>query len=215
MHVGDRGVGRARPLEPSKVAGDESDDRAAVVGGQEAEPGPGDRLVAGRGQLEGGREVEPELDRVERPTVAVGPFAGQLVVKDAATGGHPLGVAFGDHTTAAVGVVIGDLAVEDVAARLDAAVRIPRRAFRFAGYVDQGPDVIEQRERVGIGEGEVAGEGSGDHEAGSLGSRRAVTTLATGRGVEVWSGWGRRGRTRVSSTVTAGMAVSSSRVLVR
>ena len=157
------------PAKPGEVAGDKTDERAAVVGGQQPEPVTGDRLVAGRRHLQGGRQVDPQLHGVERPAVAVGPLAGQLVVEDAATGGHPLRVALGDHTATAVGVVMGDLAIEDVADRLDAAVGMPRRALGLAGRVDQRPDVIEQQERIGLGERELAGEGSGDDEPRALG----------------------------------------------
>jgi hypothetical protein len=127
---------------------------------------------------------------VEGTAEAVGPFAGELVVEDAAAGGHPLGVAFGDHAAAAVGVVVGDLTVEDVADGFDAAVGMPWRALRLAGGVDQRADVVEQQERVGIGESQVAGEGSGDDEAAALGrvSGRDDPGHRPGRGGRVGPG---------------------------
>ena len=90
-------------------------------------------------------------------------------MQDAPTGCHPLGVPLGDDATAAVGIVVGDLTVEDVADGLDAAVGVPRCSLGLAGAVHLRPDVIEQQEGVGLGEREVTGEGPGDDEPGPLG----------------------------------------------
>ena len=83
-------------------------------------------------------------------------------------GGHPLGVALADHAAAAIGVVVRDLAVEDVAHGLEAAVRVPRRALRLPGGVDLRPEVVEQQERVRLGHRQAAREGPTDAEPGAL-----------------------------------------------
>ena len=147
--VGDRGVGDAGPAEAGDVAGDEADERPAVVGGQQAQVVPGDRLVARRGHLQRRGQVDPELDGVGRAPAPVHPLGRQLVVEDATAGGHPLGVALADHAAAAIGVVVGDLAVEDVAHGLEAAVRMPGRALGLFGSVDLRAEVVQQQERVG------------------------------------------------------------------
>ena len=69
-------------------------------------------------------------------------------MQDAAAGRHPLRVALADHAAAAVGVVVCDLAVEDVADGLEAAMRMPGRALRLVRAVHDRPDVVEQQERV-------------------------------------------------------------------
>src|SRR4029453_4161295 len=89
-------------------------------------------------------------------------------MEDATAGRHPWGAALGDHTAAAVGVVVGDLAVEDVADSLDAPVWMPGRALGFSGPVDERSDVVQEQEWVGLGERELAGEGPGDDEAGAF-----------------------------------------------
>ena len=129
----------------------------------------GDRLVARRRHLERRRQVDPQLHGVGRAAAAVHLLGRQLVVQDAATGGHPLGVALADHAAAAVGVVVGDLAVEDVAHRLEAAVRVPRRALGLAGAVDLRAEVVEQQERVGLGHRQLAWERTADAEPSALG----------------------------------------------
>ena len=96
MGVSDRGVGDAGPGEPGDVAGDETDQRTAVVGSEQQQVVPSDRLVARWRHLERGGEIDPQLDRVHRTAAAVHPLGRQLVVEDAPARGHPLGVALTD-----------------------------------------------------------------------------------------------------------------------
>ena len=49
--------------------------------------------------------------------------------------GHPLRVPFADHATTAVRVVVRDLAVEDVAYSLEAAMWVPGCALGFVRLV--------------------------------------------------------------------------------
>ena len=89
---------------------------------------------------------------MQRTATPVELLGGQLVVQDAAAGGHPLGVALADHAAAAVGVVVGDLPVHDVADGLETTVRVPWSSLRLTGRVDLGAAVVEQQERVGLRE---------------------------------------------------------------
>src|SRR5437868_6025713 len=130
MGVRDGGVGDARPGESRDVSRDEADQRAAVIRGEQAKRVPSDRLVARWSHLERRWEIDPELHAVRGTAGAVHVLRGKLVVQDAATRGHPLRVALADHATAAIGVMVGDLAVEDVAHGFETAVRMPWRAFR-------------------------------------------------------------------------------------
>ena len=80
-------------------------------------------------------------------------------VKDAATRGHPLGVAAADHTAATVGVLVLHDAVDHVGHGFEAAVRVPRCAFGFSGCVVDLAHLVHVDE--GIEGGEVdAGEGA-------------------------------------------------------
>ena len=148
MRVGDRGVRDARPAESRDATGDETNQRAAVIRGEELHRVLGDRLVARRRHLERGRQIDPQLHGMQRATLPVEPFGGQLVVQDAPAGGHPLGVALADHPAAAVGVVVGDLPVHDVADGLETAVGVPGGTLRLSGRVGLGSRVVEQQERV-------------------------------------------------------------------
>ena len=159
MGVRDRGVRDAGPVEPCDVAGDETDQRSAVVGSQQPEVVAGNRLVPRRRHLQRRGEIGPQLDGVRRTAAAVHPLGRELVVQDAAAGGHPLGVALADHAAPAVGVVVGDLAVEDVAHGLEAAMRMPRRTLRLPGGIDLRAQMVEEQERVRFDERQVAWEG--------------------------------------------------------
>ncbi len=87
-----------------------------------------------------------------------------LDVLDAGAGRHPLGGAVGDEAAAAGGVLVLEGAVHDVGDGLEAAVRVPGRAFGLPGRVLDGADVVEEQE--GVGERKVgAGEGTPDDEA--------------------------------------------------
>src|SRR5262245_27678290 len=57
------------------------------------------------------------------------PLGRRLDVQDPRAGRHPLGVAVGDRAAAAVGVLVLEDAVDHVGDRLEAAVRVPRRAL--------------------------------------------------------------------------------------
>src|ERR1700730_11843453 len=105
---------------------------------------------------------------MRRSAFAVHPLGWQLVVQDAATGGHPLRATLGDHAAAAVGVVVGDLAVEDVAHGFKATVWVPGGTLGLTGAGDLRTEVVEEEERVRFDHGQAAGEGPEDAEPGTL-----------------------------------------------
>src|SRR5262249_32840325 len=82
--------------------------------------------------------------------------------------GHPLCVARADHASAAVRVVVRDLAVEKVGDGLEPAVGMPRRALRLARAEPLGAHVVEQKERIGLGHRELAGKRTPDLEPRAL-----------------------------------------------
>src|SRR5205823_14392070 len=87
-------------------------------------------------------------------------FAGHFVVQDPRTGRHPLRVTLADDAAAAVGVVVGDLTVEEVGDGLEATVRVPRRALGRAGRVVGRAQLVEEQERIGCVEIDATGERS-------------------------------------------------------
>ena len=91
--------------------------------------------------------------------------------EDAGAGGHPLGVAVGDHAAAAVRVLVLEDAVDHVGDGLEAAVRVPRRALRLARRVLDLAHLVEVDERVEVGEVD-AGERPADREALALEAAR-------------------------------------------
>jgi hypothetical protein len=171
-------VGDAGSVEAGDGPGDEPDQRAAVVGGEQPQRVRGDRLVARRRHLRRGREVDPQLHGLEQATPAAELLGGELLVLDAAAGGHPLGLALGDDAAAASRVAVGKLAVEHVGDRLEPAVRMPLRAPGLAGAVEGGAGVIEEQERVGRRHRQRARE-SGT-ERGNPGVRLAVALRGHG-----------------------------------
>src|SRR5262249_5801592 len=114
---------------PPELAGDDPRVRAVVVG-RFRDVGRLDVLVARRGHLERSRQVRLELE-------AVAPAAGvslrHLLVQDAAAGGHPLDVAGAETAAVAEAVAVRDGPGEHVGDRLDAAVRVPRKAGEIVG----------------------------------------------------------------------------------
>ncbi len=108
------------------------------------------------------------------------------------TGRHPLGVAVGDQPAAAVGVLVGHLAVDHVGDGLEAAVRVPRRALGLARRVLDLAHLVEVHERVEVGQVD-AGERPADREALALEAARRRRHRATGRSTASSAGAGMRG----------------------
>src|SRR3979411_2548180 len=71
-----------------------------------------------------------------------------LDVQDARASGHPLGVAIGDDATAAVRVLVLEDTVDHVGDRLEAPMRMPRRALGFARRVLDLAHLVEVNERI-------------------------------------------------------------------
>ena len=69
---------------------------------------------------------------------------------DAAPGRHPLHIAGPEPAAVAGGILVLHLAVEHIGHRLEAAVRMVRRAEGLARRVVDRPHLVEQQERVGV-----------------------------------------------------------------
>ncbi len=167
VHIGHGRERLAGPGNAAKLAGDDADERCAVVAGDEPHVPRFEALVARLEHLVLGWEVHPELNAVECPTLLDEHLGRLLDVKDAGAGGHPLRRAIRDEPAATCRVLVLEGAVHHVGDCFEAAVRMPRRAFRFARRVFHRPDVVEEEE--GVGEAEVhAREGAPHFEAFTL-----------------------------------------------
>ena len=122
-----------------------------------------DFLVAGRGHLEGGGEIGPELEAVHAASVVA---LGHFLVNDAAAGGHPLHVAGGDGALIAHAVAVFDGAGEDVSDGLDAAMRVPGEAGEVV-LRDIVAEVVKEKEGIEIF-GVAEAEGTAEVHAGAL-----------------------------------------------
>ena len=186
--VRDAGAGMAPDL-----AGDQPQQRAAVVVGQERDLTAADVLVAGRGHLQAAGQVHPELDAVEGAADGDDLLRGSLLVEDPAARGHPLRVAIGDHAAATVGVLVLEGAVEHVGDGLEPAVRVPRRAPGRARLPLHLAHLVHVDERVEIAEVD-AGEGAAHGEALALvalrgGGDGAHRPFDGGGGVRIGDAW--------------------------
>ncbi len=186
MQERDRGVRDARARMAGDLTGDDPQERAAVVRGQQRHLAAADVLVARGRHLQAGRQVDPQLDAVERAAAGDDLLGRGLDVEDAATGGHPLRVAVGDDAAATVGVLVAEHAVEHVGHRLEPAVRVPGRALGHAGLPLDGAHLVHVDERVEGGEVH-AGEGAAHREALALEAR------GRGRDGPHWTRCGDRG----------------------
>ena len=102
-----------------------------------------------------------------------------------------------------------NVAVDHVGDGLEAAMRVPGRALRFARRVLDLAHLVEMDERVEIGQVDP-GERAPDREALPFeAARRARDAPDRALAGDVGSGSGMRGRTVMSSTTTAGMAFDS------
>src|SRR5215475_11677277 len=99
-------------------------------------------------------------------TAAHDQVLGRLLnVQDAATSGHPLGVAVGDQAAAAIGVLVAERAVDHVRHSLEPAVRVPGGAARLARGVVDLAHLVHVNERV---EGSKVNTGKGTANPESL-----------------------------------------------
>lgn len=104
---------------------------------------------------------------------------------------------------------MGEPSVDHVGDGFEAAMGVPTRPARFAGFVFDLTHLIHVDERVQLG-GRHTGEGADDGEAFPSYPRGPVVIDRTGRSVSAGSGTGMRGRVRASidDTVIAGMQTS-------
>jgi hypothetical protein len=104
---------------------------------------------------------------VDAAALALDATRGHLGVDHAGAGGHPLHVAGAEAAAVADGVLVLELALEDVADGLEAAVRMVGRADRLSGGVVDRAHLVEHQE--GVDEAEAGGrERAADDEAGAL-----------------------------------------------
>ena len=113
-----------------------------------------------------------------------------LDVEDPRASGHPLRVAVRDEPAATVRILVLECAIDHVRDRLEASMRVPRRALGFAGRVFDLAHLVEVDERIEILERD-AGEGAADREPLPFEAVRGVRDAADGslmRDRGVWCG---------------------------
>ena len=150
------------PRLAPEVAADDADVGAVVVG-DFGDFGGFDFLIAGRGHLERGGEIGPELEAVHAAGVVA---LGHFLVDDAAAGGHPLDVAGGDGAVVAHAVAVLDGAGEDVGDGFDAAMRMPGEAGEVV-VGDVVAEIVEEEEGIEVG-GVAEAEGAAEVDAGAF-----------------------------------------------
>src|SRR5262249_57047714 len=111
-------------------------------------------------------QVQPELQAGD----ALGPHLGHLLVEDAAARRHPLDVAGANRALVPERVTVLDLALAHDRDRLDASVRVIRKARLVIGRLDR-LEVIEEQERIEMvepaGAGGPAQKGAGPPDDGA------------------------------------------------
>jgi hypothetical protein len=147
-----RRVGGARSTMVAELAGDEPQQRTAVVGGQQRDRFGLEVLVLRVDPLLRARQVHPQLEAVEPTACGDHVMRRCLDVKDALAGGHPLRVAVADHATATGRVGVLDDAVHHVRDGLEPAMRMPGCPLGLTGRVVHLADLVEVNERIEDGE---------------------------------------------------------------
>ena len=100
--------------------------------------------IAGGHHLVGSGEVGPELKAVHAaPVIALGHF----LVNDAAAGGHPLHVPWGDHSFVAQAVAMFHFPGCDISNGLNSPVGMPGEAFQIIGGI-VAAEIIQEEKRV-------------------------------------------------------------------
>ena len=109
---------------------------------------------------------------MEEPTLHHQRFGWCLDVQQARTSGHPLRGSVRDESATTGGVLVLECAIDDVGDRLEAAVRMPRRALGLARSPLHRAHVIQQQERVGVAQRHAPRERPTHREAFALERRQ-------------------------------------------
>src|ERR1039457_995557 len=133
---------------PRDLTGDDPQQRATVVGGEQRDVAGADVLIPGGNPLLRRGQIDPQLEAVEETAAGDQLLGWTLDVQNARAGGRPLSVAVGDQPAPTVRVLVLEGAVDHVRDRLEAAMRMPRRALGFAGLVLHLTHLIHVDERI-------------------------------------------------------------------
>jgi hypothetical protein len=120
------------------------------------------------------RKVDPQLNPVEEPTGFHERLRWSLDVQDAVAGSHVLGAAVEDDTTAAIGILVKELTVDQVREGLEAAMRMPGSALGLPCAVFDLAHLIHMNKGIKLIGGH-AGEGTTHREALALEGARAAS----------------------------------------
>ena len=92
-----------------------------------------------------------------------------FLMHDAAARGHPLHVAGAERAAVAEAVAVFNRSIENIRNRLDAAVRVPRKAGEVIGRPVVA-EIVEQQKRIGLG-GFAEAECAAQLDAGAFDGR--------------------------------------------
>ena len=137
VHQRDGCMGRTGTGQAGDSPGDHSHQRSRVARRHHYDVGRLEGLVGRWNPLLFGRQVDPKLHAMKKPSGDDQLLRWGLNVENAPPRGHPLGGAVGDDAATPVGVLVRERAVDHVGDGLETAVGMPGRAFRLArGVVD-------------------------------------------------------------------------------
>src|SRR5436309_4612290 len=124
--------------------------------------------MAGTRHLQTPRQVDPDLEAVDAPTLLPDALRGHLGVHDPRARGHPLHVTGPETPPVARRVLVLEFALERVGDGLEAAVRMVRCADRLTGRVVHRPQLVDEEKGVHLLQAR-RGEGPANHETRALG----------------------------------------------
>ena len=133
--------------------------------------------VPGRRHLEPRGQVHPELEQLQRPTLALERRRGDLGMDETAAGRHPLDAALVDDALMARGVLVREFAFEDEGDRLETAMRVrPEGQSVIVGRIDLWPVMIEKQKRAEMTEARPGKRATG-LKVGDVIAKRGVQAL--------------------------------------
>jgi len=175
----DRRARLGQRVHAQGLAGDDAHVHLAVRAARLGNAGAGQLLVARRHELVPRGQVDPDLEAVHDAPAAQEALRGQLRVHDAGARGHPLHVARAQLAAVAARIAVPVAPLQHVGHRLEAAVRVIRRADGAARRPVHRAHLVDQQERVHViqprrGEGPAHGEAAalqGAHRCDALDQR--------------------------------------------
>ena len=159
---GIRGDSVHRATFSPKRTADDADLSAVVVGDNRDFRGL-DLLISGISHLERRRQIRPQLEAVHAALLIA---LGHLLMDDSAAGSHPLHIPGRDGPAIADTVAVLHGSRENIRDGLNAAMRMPRKAFQIL-FRNIVAEIVQKQEGIEIG-GVAEAKGPAKVYAGSF-----------------------------------------------